>query len=187
MKAKKKTITSKEEGYEDLYICLNDAQYKRKNLLLGMKNSLLMQEEYERIIEIRKNKSAILNEIKKNYDSLNKKYQEFRKALPNVKNTISYTEKELSELENQVNMLKKDTIYNNENIILDEKVIEKLSDSNKNLREVSQKIKETHLKNPQIKKEEVKIEPVSVIKQKLTKIDRIKNNLQVIESKLKNI
>lgn len=186
MKTKKSTINSKDTGYEDLYICLNDAQQKRKNLLLGMKNSLVMQEEYSKILEIRKNKAAILSEIKKGYESLNKNYQELRKILPNVKNTINYTEKELAELENQVKMLKKDTIYNKEEIILSEKVIEELQTTDKNLRKIVEKEKPKTKKKARFS-EELEIQPISAIKQKLTKIDRIKNNLQVIESKLKTI
>ncbi|MDA3854761.1 MAG: hypothetical protein PF569_00780 [Candidatus Woesearchaeota archaeon] len=189
MKTKKSTIKSKDEGYEDLYICLNDSQNKRKNLLLGMKDSLVMQEEYSRILEIRKNKAAILSEIKKGYENLNKNYQELRKSLPNVKNTINYTEKELAELESQVNMLKKDTKYNKEAITLDEEIINELSTSNKSLKEITKKPdpKKVEKAKPQVKKEEPKIQSASDIKQKVTKIDRIKNNLQVIESKLKNI
>jgi len=95
---------------------------KRQDLLNGIKNSLVMQGEYEKILAIRKDKYTNLKDIKKLLAKTNRKYQELRKNLPNVRNIISYTEKELSELEEQIKMLKIDSNKVTVDIVVDKEV-----------------------------------------------------------------
>ncbi len=140
-----------------------------------------MQGEYEKILAIRKDKYTNLKDIKKLLAKTNRKYQELRKNLPNVRNIISYTEKELSELEEQIKMLKIDSNKVTVDIVVDKEVKGKLEKSNKGLRE--------ELSRSKNKRAKLKKAPVVKLetKSKLTRLDRIKNNLNVIESKLKDI
>lgn len=159
---------------ENLYICINDITLKRKYLLESLKSSLILQEERERITHIRAQKIHVLNQIRKNLEVTNNKYQSLKKILPNVKNVISYTEKELNELDAQVEMLKVDVRKKTREIAIDEKTKENLAmgmglNSHRRGKVVS----------------EVKVEPE--VKKPMTKLDRIQNNLKLIESKLKNI
>jgi hypothetical protein len=94
---KKKQANHTTQG-ADLYIPMNDYSEKRKSLLVALKDTLVVQEESEKVFLIRKRKAEILREIKKNMDSLNSDYQKVRKLMPNVKNVISNTEKEINEL-----------------------------------------------------------------------------------------
>ena len=92
---------------ENMYICMNDITLKRKYILQSLKSSLVLQEEQEKVMQIRAEKMLVLNDIKKEMESINLKYQSLKKLLPNVKNVISYTEKELNELDSQIDFLKK--------------------------------------------------------------------------------
>lgn len=177
--AKKKPAV---QNQEDLYICMYDVNEKRKNLLGGIKNSLIMQEEYEKIKELRQNKALIEKEIKKNLDEINKKYQELKKDLPNVKNIISYTEKEIEELDSQINILEEDNRKNLENIELEKNLKKKLKKSNSSLRNK----KDSDMEQKKELKKNTVTKPKKVTK-KVSKLDRIQNNLRVIEEKLKQI
>ncbi|MEC8339040.1 MAG: hypothetical protein VXZ40_00315, partial [Nanoarchaeota archaeon] len=106
---------------------------------------------------------------------------------PNVKNVLSYTQKELNELESQIDSIKS-SMEQEEQILKDEEVLEK-------------KLKEALKSEPkkQTTKEvlpKTSIEPKVVTtpkvvkkptKKPVTKIDRIKNNLSLIEQKLKGL
>jgi len=138
-----KTRLKKNEAYQDMYICLNDAQDKKKYVLQGIKNSLIMQEEYEKIVEMRKNKVLISKEIKTQMNSINVLYQNLKKQLPNVKGVLNYTEKELGELEGQIDSLK-GTIEH------DKSTLETSKDIKKNIRSTTQNIRN-------IEEQEVKV------------------------------
>lgn len=191
--AKNKSIKSKEQGYQELYICMHDATDKRKNLLQAMKNSLVMQEEFEKVLEIRRNKTIVLEEIKKSLNDVNKKYQSLKKLVPNVKNVISFTEKEISELEKQVNILRESSKATLEDAKLEEDISTTMEKENIGIREASkkkaEKIHQAEAKKaetPKVAKPE-HIVTKKVSETKLSKLDRIKNNLKVIEGKLGNI
>lgn len=187
---KKKTKTIKETPAvmnDDLYICLHDATSKRKLLLMALKNSLIVQEEYERIVDIRRSKKEVLNKIKVNTDLINSKYQEIKKLLPNVKNVLSYTQKELTELESQIEGIKS-SMKHEEQILKDEEELEK------KLKEVVKHSKtqlstEDILPTKNIASEIVKTPKIvqKTPKKPVTKLDRIKNNLSLIEQKLKGL
>jgi len=175
----KKTVSG--EGYEDLYINLNNVRDKRSNILMSIKNSLFLQEEYEQISDFRKKKAYILKEIKKTLNDVNSDYQELRKFLPNVKGIISYTEKELNELDSQINTLKNEVKIDQKEVIVEEDLKQKL------IREFE--LNKQRKEQEDGKVEEKKVEIKKVVKKtipakELTKLDRIKNNLQVIESKI---
>ena len=179
MKTKNKNIiTSNDQCYEDMYICMHNAKEKRKHVLTGIKNSLVMQEDLEKIVEIRKNKAQIQGEIKRSLDKISNTYQELKKEMPNVKNIISYTEKEIEALERQVHVLKNEEKINQRDWILEEKLQQKLSETNKTLKQLNKKVGSKVL---------LKENPQTSPKAPLTKLERIKNNLKVIESKLKEI
>lgn len=162
---------------ENLYVRINDITLKRKYLLESLKSSLILQEEREKIIHIRSEKIQLLNQIKKETDVINLKYQSLRKLLPNVKNIISYTEKELNELDSQVDMLKIDVKSKTREIAVDEKTRENLISG--------MGLRGTHKSRSSSEVKTVSKEPE--LKKPLTKLDRIQNNLKLIESKLKNI
>lgn len=163
---------------ENLYVCINDITLKRKYLLESLKSSLILQEEREKIIHIRAEKIRLLNQIRKEMESLNSKYQGLRKLLPNVKNIISYTEKELTELDSQVDMLKADLRTKTRELEVDEKTRQNL--------QLGMGLNHGRRKNQNNSNSEVKTGQVE-LKKPLTKLDRIQNNLKLIESKLKHI
>ena len=185
----KKAVESK--GYEDLYVNLNNVREKRSNILLSIKNSLHLQEEYEKVINIRHKKGFISKEIKKSMEDLNQQYQDLKKLLPNVKGVISYTEKELVELDGQINTLREEKQVSEEELLSGEDLkqqlirefeLEKRKKSGKEEVSVSVPVEKKIVKSKKtvaVKKKE----PVV----KLSKLDRIKNNLKVIESKMNDI
>lgn len=160
------------EGYDQLYISMQDASNKRKNILLSVKNTLMMQEEHERVVDIRKTKIELINQIKKEMDELNTRYQGLKKLLPNVKNVISYTEKELSELEDSVKELEESVSEDKGKISEGKRLEAKLASG------TASGVREAQEKKTAPPKETKKKEPA-------TRLDRIQNNLKVIEGKLK--
>jgi hypothetical protein len=150
---------------DNLYISLDDAVDKRKVLLGCIKTSLLVQEEHEQIIELRKEKLKYMNAIKRDMDYLNSLYQQLKKLVPNLNSTILSTEKELG--------------------VVEEKFEEKVA--KKREKESLQKSKlEEEIERAPSRPLSSEISVPSEKKSKLSRLDRIKNNLQVIESKLKN-
>ena len=166
---------------ENMYICMNDITLKRKYILQSLKSSLVLQEEQEKVMQIRAEKLLVLNEIKKEMESINLKYQSLKKLLPNVKNVISYTEKELGELDSQIDFLKKDVRNKNREIELDQKTAEAL---NSGMKFVKSRKYESIGEEKLVSTEKSNVDSK---KKNMTKIERIQNNLKVIESKLKGI
>lgn len=170
-----------QDSYGELYIPINEISEKRKSLLLSIKDSLLMQEEYEKVMQIRAKKYEVSKTIKKGLASLNSDYQKVKKLLPNVKNVLSNTEKELNELELQISRLKKENLLNS-------KTIDRLNDFEDEVKgtpkkEVEVVMAEEKKKAPAKKTKTVKPAPTKP----LTKKERVKNNLKVIEAKLKSL
>ena len=157
--------TSDDMPYGTLYVPMNDVSEKRKSLLMSLKDSLVMQEEFEKIIEIRQQKAEILKQIKKGVESLNSDYQKIRRTFPNVKNVLSNTEKEIDELETQISSLKT-------NIRSDQEAIDMLNA----MESKASGKKPTKARTTSTKKK--------APAKKVSKIDRVKNNLKVIEEKL---
>ncbi len=181
---KKKAVISNKDSYNDLFVCMSEPMLKRKYLLLSVKNSLIVQEEMDKIQQLRKEKSAILNQIKKNMESINSDYQELKKLLPNVKNVLSITEQELGNIESDIELLKSDIKNDEEKIRIEESMKESI---------LSGEGINSHQKSSL--KDEIKshydIEKRPIIPSKTTKniskLDRIQNNLKVIESKLNQL
>lgn len=177
------SLNSNQKGYDNLYVALFDPEEKRKNILFSIKHSLIIQEEHEKVLEIRKEKSRVLNEIKSEMESLNSTYQKLRKFLPNVKNVISHTEKELNTLEDNIEMFKNEIDVAKNSIKLDEQIQSKLKSKSSE--------KETLLSKDSFDVD--KEEPSEIPKQiktkssKMSRLDRIQNNLKVIESKLNKV
>jgi len=176
---KKNKSIKKSPEYDNLYISMVDVNNKRKSLLSTIKDSLIMQEEYEKVKSLRKSKFDILNDIKKNMKNINLGYQKLKKVLPNVKNVLAYTENELSHLEDQVSMLKSNISSENNEILKNESLITSLNSGN-----VLSKIS-PNKKKPIVKKVVKKVH--KDVSKELSKLDRIKNNLKVIEAKLGDI
>lgn len=188
MTAKKKTVkksthSKKDEGYDNLYVCMYEAQNKRKHLLSGIKTALIMQEELERITGFREEKVKGMESIKKKMQDLNSSYKTLKELLPNVKNVISYTEKELTDLDSHINYLKTDIQADNEKIYLDETLEDSILDGH-----LKDKMHEFRTQKRRDERNVKRLETDYGSKSKnLSRIDRIKNNLKVIESKLKDI
>ncbi|MFW5704818.1 MAG: hypothetical protein ACOCXG_03150 [Nanoarchaeota archaeon] len=154
-------VAKKQTASDNLYINFYNAQEKRKDLLTCIKNSLVMQEEYEKLIKVRAGKKDISNEIKKRIELISSKYQDLKKLLPNVEAAILNTQKDLEKLEPQKTpQMKKKKVE-------EEKI-------------VSPKTEEKKESKP---KTSTKSVPTSK-PQNVGKLDRIKNNLKVIEAKL---
>ncbi len=179
MGIKKNTSSSKKVklnsgAYEDLFVQMANPAEKRRNILLSIKSSLIMQEEYDKVIAIRKQKAKVLEAIKKSMAKLDKDYAGLKKHLPNVKNVISATEKELGILDSQIDLYKEDIKVDSDNI-----------QTNKSLKtSVKQKPQSVVRTNPNFPAEE---KPKIIRPSVETKLDRIKNNLKVIEGKLKDL
>lgn len=186
-----KTGGGKKATKEVLYISLEDPVEKRKNILSSLKNSLIMQEEAEKIKSVRENKIVLLNNIKNNIAEILKKYDELRKKLPNVKGTLSLTEKEITELESHIKNMKDSIKYEREHIKEEQELKKKVKRGE--LHEVYEKLKEREEKEKgSNKKSNKKKEPNkefmdSSQEKKLSKRERIKNNLEVIEDRLNNL
>jgi len=186
MVAKKQTkpeAKKVEQAYDNLYVNLTDANEKRRNILDSIKNALVMQEEQERVVELRKDKTVVLNDIRKELYSVNSSYQKLKKHLPNVKNVISYTEKELTMLESSIEMLKDDMRADQENVTLEEHIQGELQEG-QSVKKVRKSLSDKAGTKEKIV-QEVKAEMLKPKKKgKLSRLDRIQNNLKVIESKL---
>ena len=140
-----------------LYIQFNDVKEKRKNLLLAIKKSLILQEEYEKLVAIRSEKRKILKEIKEKFEKINSNYQKIKREIPSMK-TIDDSEREINKLDNEVTSID----------IKNKKLPKNINKSNS----------KTNNKNqPQ----------QNSSKQEVSKLDRLKNNLKVIESKLNKL
>jgi chromosome segregation ATPase len=176
-------IKKSKESYGDLFIPMHDVSEKRKHLLLSMKNSLVMQEEYEKILMIRANKAEILSTIKKGMTSLNSDYSNLKKHFPNVKNVLSNTEKEINILESQINLLKNSNVKTSDDILKKIEIEQKLG---------KVEVEKQHVEAPVVKKSATKplpkeVKKAPVITKPLTKKERVKANLKSIESKLNNL
>ena len=192
MAAKKKHTTTKKKAtskkaqseLDSLYICMRDAETKRKNLLLSVRDALVMQEEHEKVSEYRREKHALIKEIKQDMESLKKEYDNLKKLLPDVKSVLPATEKELTALEEQIDMLKTD-------IASDEGGIEMRKEIKKQLKKdeisVKDEVKEPE-ETPKVQRHKTLKKPnSSKTHHKHERVDRIKNNLSIIESKLKHL
>ncbi|MFT4244525.1 MAG: hypothetical protein ACMXYB_03675 [Candidatus Woesearchaeota archaeon] len=187
----------------DLYVCVYDVINKRKSLLSALKNSLISQEEYELLQSSRKIKYHHILEMKKELEHINAMYGRLQKLFPNTRHILNYAEKEMKELEYQV-----DNLVHSRKI--EELELENLDHLKEELNEIdkqeiyqrSQIILNKDLHHDPIKEKEIKKEkeeeeyksklskisysPANTDK-KESKLNRIKNNLAIIEEKLKNL
>ncbi|NQZ85275.1 MAG: hypothetical protein HRU03_06155 [Nanoarchaeales archaeon] len=164
----------------DLFIPMHDVSEKRKHLLLSLKNSLIMQEEYDKILMMRAKKAELLKTIKKGMTSLNTDYLKLKKHFPNVKNVLLNTEKEIGILESQISLLKNTNVKNDKDVLT---MIEMEESINPKLK----KANESKNSTPVPKKPAVKKVTKSVPKKPLTKKERVRANLKSIESKLNKL
>ena len=163
----------------NLYVSMDSFKDKRRNLLFSLKDSLTLQEEYEKVTEIRKHKEEVLTQIKKKMNDLNSLYQKLKKLLPSVKGAISNTEKELSVLDRHFTTL---THQDKKG----EKEHEKTQKHTaKSTTHTSRKQKHATNNNRTKATGYVSEKASEKIKEDISKLDRIRNNLRVIESKLK--
>jgi hypothetical protein len=165
-----------ENKYSDLYVTIDGGVEKKKELLKVIKNVLVIQKEIERILKLKRIKTEIINDSKKVLLSMSEEIYNLNKSFPNVKNIISYTEKEIISLEKNVTFLKGA-------VNSDERAIKHVSCIINEMKQ-KEKTENKQVEKP-IKVEEEKKKPV--LKKKLTKIERIENNLKVIEEKLKGL
>ena len=168
-------VDKTQNNNENLYVSMDSFKEKRRNLLFSLKDSLTLQEEYEKVTEIREHKEEVLTQIKKKMNDINSSYQKLKKLLPNVKGVITNTEKELSTLDRHFTTLTPQ----------DKKEPEKVQKNTTKSTNTSRKQKHATNKN-EIKATGYVSEKASEkIKEDISKLDRIRNNLRVIESKLK--
>ncbi|MFP4402093.1 MAG: hypothetical protein ACLFPL_02580 [Candidatus Nanoarchaeia archaeon] len=193
----------------DLYVCVTDVINKRKSLLKALKTSLLAQEESEVIYNIRKQKFEKIDLLKKEIERINTEYAKLQKLFPNPKNVISFAEKELNELEHQVENLIETNRINREEMEELEDLEQNLDETDEELygrqEELKSKLKaaksdedsqfvlNTNLSRnyymPDQEVENLKSKtytPKNTTK-KMSKLDRIQNNLSIIEKKLNGL
>lgn len=174
----------------DLYVCVYDVVNKRKSLLGALRNSLVSQEEYELLQSSRKVKYHYITEMKKELEHINSLYVKLQKLFPNTRHILTYADKELKELEHQVhNLVKSREIEDLE--------LENLDHLKEELDEIEEQ--KVHERNQAIlskdldkneREDEIKISSLYSRKhpeKKESKLNRIQNNLSIIEEKLKNL
>ncbi len=154
----------KKSRKEELFISISDPKEKRKSMLLALKESLLLQNDLERIKLIRAQKYGIIKEIKKKIKELENSYRNLKNLLPSTKSVMSYIEKELKLIDREIGTLRKDEEY-------DKKQEEKLELMK---RKITNNPTYTHTEQKSTNKE-------------ISRLDRIKNNLKVIEEKLNKL
>ena len=161
---------------ESLYVSMESFKEKRRSLLFSLRDSLVLQEEHEKIMKIREEKEEIMKKIKKDISGLDQLYQKLKRSLPSVKGAIINTEKELSELDKQFTTLTSDK---KEEIIPPRET--------KNIKKRKDEISTSKPLNKQQKEVAgyVSEKASHKINNDITKLDRIKHNLKVIETKLK--
>ncbi len=169
-------------NYNSLYVNYNEPKEKRRILLNTIKDSLVLQKEYEIISNIRGNKYELIKKIKSNLNEIKNKYSEMKKILPNVKNVFSHIENEVKFINKEIETLKKSEKFEEEKV--------------KNLIKVKKKMigtrrldikKSEHSKVTSKKSKDEKLNVSSKKNAKLSKLDRIKHNIEVIENKLKTL
>ena len=173
---------SSKPNYENLYVSVEKTSEKRKVILGLIQSSLSFQEDIEKLNQIRSLKKDIKEDIKKLLLDINNEYLKIHKNLPNVKNVISYNEKEVEILDRNIEFLKKE--MNTDRKLIEKEVYFKKSLEGKDLTQ-----EESKKDNEKSKEKVVSEEVENTIKRKkpATKIDRIKNNLKYIEEKLKKL
>jgi chromosome segregation ATPase len=175
-------VTVKSQNkYQSLYVTVDNGVDKKKEVLKIIKNVLLLQKEIERILKLRRIRSEILADSKEVLFSMNEEIQDLNKNFPNVRNIISFTEKEITTLEKDITFLKDEVKVDEKTINNTRKMIEKMKQI-----PTEERLKkgERKLEKGEVKKEEVILPSVP---KKMTKMDRIENNLKVIEEKLKGL
>lgn len=163
---------SSRDHFENMYVSISEPMEKRRSLLTSIRNTLVMQEESEKVANIRDKKVEVLKEIKKEVDLINNMYQNIRKVLPNVKGIITSAEKEISVKEVKIEK---------EGDKIDDYIHKALSASKGGV-EAKKILGEKKKKKVEGKKEKGKEN-----NGKMSRLDRIKNNLEVIESQLKKV
>lgn len=172
---------------DDLFICVTDVLNKRKSLLNSLKISLQAQEECEVVHNLRGEKYQYLETLKKEINHINNLYSKLQKLFPNTKQVISYAEKELNELDHQINLL-------NQSRQIEEKELDELETAYDEIGEADESLEEreeiihhsTKDYSTPIEKNHKENNEDNYHK-KNSKLGRIQNNLQIIEEKLKHL
>ncbi|MCH8519453.1 MAG: hypothetical protein LAT82_01730 [Nanoarchaeota archaeon] len=175
----------------DLYVCVYDVVNKRKSLLSALKNSLVSQEEFEILQSSRTAKYHYIQEMKKELEKINSLYAKLQKLFPNTRHILTFAEKEMKELEHQVgNLVKSREIEDLELENLDHLKEELEEIEEEKVHQRNQKILKTNLDYNPSELEEEKLSSLYSSKHpqnKESKLNRIQNNLSIIEEKLKNL
>lgn len=166
---------------DDLFICVTDVLNKRKSLLNSLKISLLAQEECEVVSNLRSQKYQYLETLKKEINEINNLYLKLQKLFPNTKHVISYAEKELNELDHQINLL-------NQSRQIEEKELDELETAYDEIGEADESLEEREeLIRDSLKHNSTVDEEKKDSYNKNSKLGRIQNNLKIIEQKLKHL
>jgi len=171
----------------ELFVCYTEPKLKQKAVLEAVRDSLVLQKEWEDIFRIRTIKKQNLKETSKKLAHLNKLYTNLKSYLPNTKHVFTYVNEELRFLEKEVGMLyeDKETISEEITDIKDKEISLKHTGKSNTIKNKD----ETKIKNTKVKadKEKVKDKENKANKNSVDKLDRIKHNLTLIEEKLKSL
>ena len=157
----RKTKTSSERNTrgptesEKIYVRIIDFRTKRRHILESIKEALLMQEEFENLLKIRRKKIKIISETKKEIGKLKADFQSVKKLMPSIR---------LSEIFG----------VPPQSIKFSEGIPQSLEEVTKKSRDTTDKKKKPHLKRSHP-------HPPN------TRLGRIRNNLELIESKLNRL
>ena len=153
----KKPAHDEKPHEEKLYVSLDMVEERRKNLLLSLRESLLVQQEYEDLIELRTHKAKIATQIKTEMNQINAKYMKVKSHFPQVKDAIAQVEMELVKIRGNIDTLNKQGV----------------------------EVAPTTTPVPTVTKKEIAATVVE--KKPVSRLGRIENNLKIIEDKLKGI
>lgn len=185
-KKKKITKIDSQDSVQDLYVRYTDVHERRKLVLQGLKSALVSQQQCEDVVKLRSQRYTCIDEVKKEMVAINSSYNKLQKIFPNVRNLISHTEKEIKELHEKIDVLTSQKQMSEDEIeVLDEmtKTLEKLDRKHKKLESPEvEPPKKKMMINSSTNVEEHHEKP-----KKLTKLERIQNNLSIIEEKLKHL
>ena len=177
----KKSLSSHHENEQDLYVCVLDVVNKRRSLLSALKTALLAQEECEVVTKLRRQRYQHIDALKKELAHINSLYVRLQKLFPNVKNILTHTEKEVNELHSQITVLATSQRVDKKELDDLRHLTHSLEKSEEGLGSIQERVEEITTRSSELEEKEVSS------KKPLNKLDRIKNNLSIIESKLKDL
>ena len=124
----------------NLYVEIENPNEKRKQILTGLKEIILGEEEIEIILKIKKEKSKVLSLIKEKINALNTDYKNLSESFPKIIE-IENTRKEFENQSLKYKKQKKTEFSNSLDEIKNHKNLNKITNIKRNLDLIEEKLK----------------------------------------------